>query len=89
MPPEYCPNCGEEVPDQARACPACGSCEETGWSSSAHAERLGVPDDSFDYDRFVQEEFGGGSHRPPNRRRVWWVAACVVLAVFLALILFH
>src|ERR1041384_1119375 len=37
MTPEICPNCGAEVPRQAKACPECGSDEKTGWSEEAHA----------------------------------------------------
>ena len=77
-PPEICPHCGEDVPRNAKACPECGSDEQTGWSEEAAAADLGLPDDSFDYDRFVREEFGerqavghGGTWR-------WWLAAAVV-----------
>ena len=45
MPPEYCPNCGAEVPSNAKACPACGSDEQTGWSDKAYADNLGLPDE--------------------------------------------
>ncbi len=87
MPPEFCPNCGAEVPPHAKACPECGSCAETGWSERAYAERLDLPDDEFDYDDFVQREFGG---RKPKRRgpqRLWWAVAVIALAAFLALVL--
>ena len=58
MPPEVCPNCGAEVPRNAKACPECGSDENTGWSETAYASNLGLPDEEFDYDEFVKEEFG-------------------------------
>ena len=64
MSPEICPNCGADVPRGARSCPECGADEKTGWSDSATADRLGIPDDNFDYDKFVQEEFG----RPGSNR---------------------
>ena len=57
-PPEICPQCGTEVPRKALACPECGSDYETGWSADADAQRLGLPDDKFDHDEFVKEEFG-------------------------------
>ena len=44
-----CPNCGAEVPAKAKACPKCGADEHTGWSEKADAQRLGLPDDEFDY----------------------------------------
>jgi zinc-ribbon domain len=59
MPPEICPNCGAEVPRNAKACPECGSDEETGWSEKAESGNLDVPEEGFDYDKFVEREFGG------------------------------
>ena len=80
---EICPNCGAEVPDKARACPECGADEKTGWSEQAQAQRLGLPDDSFDYDEFVKEEFGAGSKvRPRGVRWFWWVVTVLLLAAF-------
>jgi hypothetical protein len=79
--PEICPNCGAEVPPKARACPECGADEETGWSERAAAQRLGLPEDEFDYDEFVKEEFGK-KKRGPSRPQIgwfWWVVAVVLL----------
>ena len=58
MPPEVCPNCGTEVPRNVKACPECGSDENTGWSETASADNLGLLDEEFNYDEFVKEEFG-------------------------------
>ncbi len=86
-PPEVCPNCGAMVPERARACPECGADEQTGWSEAAEAQRLGLPDDQFDYDEFVKEEFGEG--RPANQVRprgiswLWWAVALGLAALFL------
>ncbi|MEM8494267.1 MAG: zinc-ribbon domain-containing protein [Planctomycetota bacterium] len=38
-----CPNCGEDVPASAAACPACGSDEETGWSEDTDYDGLDLP----------------------------------------------
>ena len=83
MTPEICPNCGAEVPPQARACPECGSDEQTGWSDEARFAGLGLPDEeSFDYDEFVEREFGGKRQIPRGVRWIWWVAALgLVLAL--------
>lgn len=86
MPPEVCPNCGTMVPPKARACPECGADEQTGWSDEAHAQRLGLPDEQFDYDEFVKEEFGGKQEsrvRPQGISWIWWVAAVLLLLAFL------
>jgi uncharacterized membrane protein YvbJ len=82
MSPEVCPNCGALVPRKAKCCPECGADEETGWSESAQAANLGIPDDQFDYDEFVKEEFG---HRPKpgGIHWVWWITALILLLIFL------
>ena len=78
-PPETCPNCGADVPRRARACPECGSDESTGWSDSAHAQSLDLPDEEFNYDEFAEREFG----RPKKSRRqiFWWLVALGLLAL--------
>ena len=89
MPPDYCPHCGSEVPPNAKACPECGSDEKTGWSDRAHTDRLGIPDDEFDYDEFVKEEFGKRREsrvRPRGINWFWWVAAVILLLAFLGLL---
>jgi hypothetical protein len=75
------------VPERARACPECGADEETGWSERAYAQRLGLPDDEFDYGAFLQEEFGSEKKqlRPHGVSRFWWIVGIVLLAVLLTL----
>lgn len=87
MPPEICPNCGAEVPPHAKACPECGSCDETGWSERAQAQHLDLPDDAFDYQDFVRREFAS---QPANAHRVrwyWWLVAAVMVVALLAFFL--
>ena len=83
--PEICPQCGEPVPRNARACPECGSDEQTGWSDRAQAQRLGLPDDEFDYDEFAREEFGekpAERIKPANMKWLWWIVAIILIALF-------
>jgi hypothetical protein len=88
MPPQICPNCGAVVPPKAKACPECGSDDETGWSAEARQSNeldLGIPDEDFDYDKFVEEEFGGKNAPPSRIHWVWWIiAVMIVLAVIIA-----
>ena len=77
MSPEVCPNCGAEVPRNAKACPECGSDEKTGWSEKAYASGLGLPDEEFDYGEFVKEEFGDSQPKPCGITWLWWVIALV------------
>lgn len=78
-----CPNCGADVPPNAKACPECGSCEETGWSEKAETDGLGLPDDEFNYDEFVKNEFSGQSPKPRGISWFWWVIAIVAIALIL------
>ena len=89
MSPEVCPNCGAEVPRNAKACPECGSDETTGWSKKAHADNLGLPDEEFDYDEFVKEEFGPTPSRTKPRGITWrwWVVALLLAGLLLFLFL--
>ncbi len=87
MPPEVCPNCGGEVPPGARACPHCGSDEQTGWSEEAETGGLDLPEEKFDYDDFVKREFGGGTPGPRGVRWWWWLIAVVLLAAFLLFVI--
>jgi hypothetical protein len=89
MKPDVCPHCGALVPDDARACPECGSDEETGWSDRAQAQRLDLPDDEFNYDEFVKEEFGAQSKpgapqvKPHGLSWIWWLAGVLLVFAFL------
>ncbi len=79
MPPEICPNCGNELSPKARACPQCGSDEKTGWSDEAHIGGLDLPDQEFDYDEFVENEFGGARVKPRGLHWFWWLVALLLL----------
>ena len=83
--PEVCPNCGAEVPPNAKSCPECGSSEETGWSKTAATSGLGLPDDEFDYDEFVDREFGGGKQKH-GAAWFWCVISVLLVAIILIMI---
>jgi zinc-ribbon domain len=85
MPPEVCPHCGGEIPRNAKVCPECGSDEQTGWSDSASAGNLDLPDENFDYNKFVKEEFSSQSPKPNHISWFWWIVALLVLAGMLFL----
>ena len=87
MSPEVCPNCGAEVPRNAKSCPECGSDEKTGWSETAYAGSLGLPDEEFDHDEFVKEEFGGGQPKPRGISWLWWAVAVILAGLLLVLFL--
>jgi len=77
--PDICPNCGEELPTRAKACPQCGSDEKTGWSEAARYDSLNLPDGEFDHDEFVQREFGKPGLKPQGLHWFWWLVALLLL----------
>ena len=87
MAPETCPNCGADVPRNAKACPECGSCEETGWSEEAAASGLGLPDEEFDYDDFVKREFGDEKPIPRGVPWFWWVVGLLLILALACMML--
>jgi hypothetical protein len=85
MAPDVCPNCGAEVPPNAKACPECGADEQTGWSEEARSDGLNLPGQHFDYDDFVKREFGGEKVVPRGLHWFWWLVAILVIAMLLFL----
>ena len=77
-----CHNCGAEVPERAKACPECGSDEQTGWSAAAESSGLDLPDEEFDYDDFVKKEFGDKSPVPRGLHWFWWLVAIIIIIAF-------
>ena len=89
-PPGQCPACGEWVPRKALACDCCGACARSGWKANAEAlDGLDLPDDpsEFDYDAFIEEEFGGGRRTRGMATVWWWTALALAVAFGLALVL--
>jgi hypothetical protein len=89
MTPDVCPNCGAAIPAGAKACPECGSDEETGWSEEAKTGSLDLPEENFDYDDFVKREFSEEKKSPVPRglRWFWWAVAIGILIAFAVMFL--
>ena len=77
-----CPNCGAGVPPGAKACPECGSDEQTGWSEAAKVDGLDLPEETFDYSDFVSREFGTKRPAPRGIHWFWWVIAILMIGAF-------
>ncbi|HEV2843189.1 MAG TPA: hypothetical protein VGW39_17850 [Chthoniobacterales bacterium] len=83
--PAVCPVCDHEVPRGALACPECGADHNSGWRENADTyEALDLPDEDFDYDQFVREEFGS-SIKPAGIKTIWWLTAILVIIVSVTL----
>ena len=78
-----CPNCGAEVSPSAKACPECGSDENTGWSEEAKSSGLDLPDENFDYGDFIAREFGKEKKLTPRGIHWFWWLIALALAVLL------
>lgn len=75
-----CPACGTEVPAGAKACPECGSDEETGWSENTVYDGTGIEEpEEFHYEDWKRRELGRGKRRSRSQW-MWWVVAVVILA---------
>jgi hypothetical protein len=80
--PSICPICGSDVPKQSRACPECGADERTGWDTArTSSDGLGLLDDDFDYDVFLQKTFGRPKSSTPRK---WWLVALLLIILLLA-----
>lgn len=77
--PSHCPNCGSDLPRNAVACPECGADDETGWKDETDTESIGIPGDDFDYDEFVENEFG--PEKPNQKPWVILTAAILLIAI--------
>jgi len=85
-PPDTCPVCGAEVPSAARACPKCGADDTTGWNADrAVYDGLDLPDDEFDYNKYLKKEFGDAEK--PATKRLPWLCIIGFTLVVIALIL--
>jgi uncharacterized membrane protein YvbJ len=83
--PDVCPVCGEDVPRGAVACPECGADHNSGWRENAGVyDALDLPDEGFNYEEFVREEFGSAP-KPAGVKIIWWIAAIVLSVVFVVI----
>ena len=80
-----CPNCGGEVPGKARACPHCGSDENTGWSDTAMINSGGL-EEEFDYDEALKREFGTKKTKSLKDYIYAGVAVVIIILFFLVVL---
>ncbi len=75
-PPEDCANCGAAIPPRAKACPACGADERTGWRERSVYDGLDLPEAAYDDEPKASV----------RRGLAWyWIAVGMALAVWLVL----
>jgi hypothetical protein len=57
--------------------------EKKSWEQDAGAEGLDLPDNEFDYDAFIAEEFGAAPHRKTGLAWYWYAVAVLLLIAML------
>ncbi|NJK92096.1 MAG: hypothetical protein HC904_09870 [Blastochloris sp.] len=82
-PPGECPVCGTHVRRGTSACPVCGADALSGWKQDKLHQDLDLPDDSFDYESFLEEEFGSPKKSSPTKKLWWWTALILLLLLLL------
>jgi hypothetical protein len=73
-----CPYCGETITRRAKACPHCGSDEQTGWSDNSYLDGIDLGDDA-DYEELRRNEFS------PHKRLtvpLWQIITAGLLLLF-------
>ena len=83
MPDEFyiCPACGDEVRVGSKSCPTCDPPKPWEQVEGHDGLDLDLPeDDTFDYDKFTDREFG---HRP-SLPWVWVITAILTLLALAA-----
>lgn len=73
-PPSHCANCGAGIPPKARACPACGADERTGWREQSIYDGLDLPDENSSQE----------THR--ETAGIFWKTAIIVLLAAVGLL---
>lgn len=82
----YCPICGEANKPNAKSCRGCGADERTGFREDFHENEYQDGDyhreDDFNYDEFVEKEFGESRPKSP-RERITTIAAAVLILILI------
>ena len=96
MPKEtyICPSC-DSVVEVGGVCPGCKPSKpkrkkkrrvavapRKSWEQDESMDGVDLPDEDFDYDEFVEREFGTKPHRRTGIKWYWWVTGVVVLGWF-------
>jgi len=82
-----CPNCGLDVPQKAKACPHCGSDENTGWSDRTYLDGLGIYDEE-DYQNTLYRE--GLVPKPKSGKgKLFTILVIILLILFIFIYILH
>jgi hypothetical protein len=89
QPPGQCPGCGEWVTRKQTCCDCCGASADSHWRSTTDAyDGLDLPASDFNYDEFLEKEFGSGRSGPIWQMWWWWVALLLIVVLGLQMFAF-
>ena len=92
-----CPECGADVPVGSAGCQSCGprkiaqrmrnrkersARSKKSWQQDQLYDGLDLPNEDFDYEDFVEKEFGGKPHRKVGIAWYWWLTALALVLLF-------
>jgi hypothetical protein len=78
-PPGDCPVCGEFVPKGSYACTHCSADDRSGWKEDDSYDGLNLPDEEFNYDEFLKNEFGDSEIS--NKLHPLWSVTGIILLI--------
>jgi hypothetical protein len=83
-PPEVCPVCDADVPPNAKACPKCGACYNSGWKEDDDSDEEEIDYDVLDLPEEVYDEEDRRAMESRHVKRIippkWrWIALILVL----------
>ncbi len=82
-----CPFCNEELSMSAKACPHCGSDEDTGWSEESNSLDSEDYFEDYDYEEALQREFGSDDTKKPQTFII--TLFVIIFSIILLVILSH
>lgn len=93
-----CPECGADVPVGSKGCQACGprkvatrmgrkkrkmARRKRSWEQDSAYDGLDLPNEDFDYEDYVEREFGSKPHRKVGLAWYWWLTGVALLVLLL------
>jgi uncharacterized membrane protein YvbJ len=79
---KICSFCGEMIDDRAKACPVCGSDENTGWKPDYN-----LTDEDADFDPDFHERKSQGWLNTKKKNWSAWIFVIVIVLVIVAFLL--
>jgi hypothetical protein len=74
-----CPGCGREVRVGSQGCPQCNQLDPWEQDDTEIYDGLDLPDDKFDYQQFLKNEFGDKKINTNGLSLFWWIVAIILL----------